>query len=228
MTSTKAPTRLVAEEKSVSIRSVEFSPDDVAYSARSTRVDYDRVKRVFIAMLQKAYKETDSRKVNGLAAAWGISLNNESLRNIDGRFVQYAENKMTYLELLSLLGTQDSLALKGSDRIAVGKEFISVARIARAFAPENINFLKRVPKRGNFTNLGDGSLPDEYKFPFAPYGLSDSELAKNKNAFESFFKSLDDRVSIAYSQGWVKDLQKNQKRSWVQDFASYCEFRKVG
>jgi len=209
--------------------------ESLEYSKRSEPVNYVEIKTAAVALLGKKF-----------AFAWGVSLNLESLRKIDGRFVKIGEERQTYEEMLTLLQGQGSNAMREgiadpSRRIEIAKKVVTPSRLARAFAIDTIAFLKKKPGASPFKAMGEAAakasgakMPKEYFFLNAIYGLNEDQITKYDAVFLAFFLAFDQIIDNAVAEGWQKDARGNvvepssstasSKRSWEEAYEDFKNF----
>lgn len=203
---------------------VNVDDEGISYSVRSVAVDYLFIKARFIELMKILFP--DGVVATGLCKAWGYSLNNESLRNINGRCVAYKGQECTYEHLLSCLAQQEEMsALTRENAILAGKSVVTVSRIARAYAVENRAFLKKHPNFCRFPVDVRGELSEEFGFPNIMYACALTELTSKYDALHTFYENWQNVINQAYAKGYVINAAK--RRDWVEEFESYVKFMRM-
>lgn len=209
--------------------------DSLEYSKRSEPVNYKEIKDAAVTLLGKKF-----------AFAWGVSLNLESLRKIDGRFVKVGEERQTYEEMLTKLQGQGSNAMREgiadpSKRIEIAKKVVTPSRLARAFAIDTIMYLKKKPGASPFKAMGEAAIkasgvkmPKEIFFLNSIYGLNEDQITKVDEGLMAFFLAFDQIIDNAVAEGWQKDARGNvvepnsstasSKRSWAEAYEDFKNF----
>lgn len=169
------------------------------------------------------------------ATAWAISLNTQGLKNFDGRVVKIGSTVSKYSELLARIAAYNlknglsSTSPGAGARVTLGKEAVSVARWAKAGAPETIAYLKGTPAAVSLDKTIYGELPAHFAFLNSPYGMPDEILLSLFPALMEIYSKFDATIATAYANGWAKGevAGAGKRRSWVEEFMSYCLFRGI-
>lgn len=107
------------------------------------------------------------------------------------------------------------------------KRMVSVTRICRAFAATVIFLISKskinLPPDTEH-DAKEAGLPIKYAFIDAPYGMSDEELNKNKDAFRKFCMAFNSSVRNAWNSGNM-DTKTGVERDHAIEFDNYMKWR---
>jgi hypothetical protein len=194
----------------------------ISYTVRSLPVTYSSIKDKFIVLMSNGFQNAEIAK--GMCLAWGITLNNEGLRGLNGRSVEYNGEEMSYATLLEVLKSQDEYKeLDYAQRKQYSKTTVTISRIARAYAPENREVIKLEPEVSTIADSVRVDLPKELAFPNGMYACTKDELKLYEREFKVFYKNWQDIINNAVSKNWIKK-NGNEVRDWVTTFETYVDF----
>lgn len=190
-----------------------------SYSLRSEPVDYSQIAKDSMEVLSPL-----------VAKGWAISLNLEGLKKKDARYIKIGSEVHTYDDLLNRI--QHANKTKGyssgvvEKRIDTGKKALTVGRLARAFARVTISYLQRNKAANHFPASMSPDLPVQFRFLNAPYGMTNAELRDHAQALFLFYTNWDALIESAYLKSYIKtESSVSTRRSWVDDFKNYLQFR---
>jgi hypothetical protein len=194
----------------------------ISYSVRSVPVSYSSIKDKFIVLMSNGMKNKEIAE--GICLAWGIALNNEGLKGLNGRTVEFEGQEHTYVSLLDVLKSQEEYdELDYSQRKQHSKTSVTIARIARAYAPENREVIMIEPECCTIPESVRGRLPKELAFPNGMYACTVDELKKYKDEFTVFYQNWQLLIQNAVGKNWIKK-NGNEIRDWVSAFETYYDF----
>jgi len=193
-------------------------------SSRTEAVDYKQVAKDAITILGS----------KDIVVSLGWKLNTRGLNMKAGQFVRAGDITMTTEQILEKLQAQEGF--KGftdpkSSRIRIGKQVVTISRIARATAKIVILGIKAKkldlgPDCMKIKETSGTALPDHFCFINAPYGMSDEEIKANAADFVKFLTAFQMEIDKAVTSGWVIP-SSTKKRDYVKEFHNYIEFRGI-
>lgn len=217
----------MATKQSATIE-IDFSKLTFACSDRTEAVDYTKIAKNAISILGS--KE--------IVVALGWKLNTRGLKMKDGQFIKVGEIEMTSEQILSKLTAQEGFkkyADPSASRIGIGKEVVTISRIARATAGVVASGIKagklslgpdceKLRELAGITS--EEELPRHYSFLNAAYAMNDAEVAKFVKGFTKFLAAFQTEIDKAVSAGWVK-TNNTKKRDYVKEYMEYIGFRGI-
>lgn len=191
------------------------------FSLRSEPVDYQHIKAKSVELLGKH-----------TAARWAIASNLEGLTPRESKHITDENGNRIYSKhILSKLATQDGHvdydSVSGRSKAKeMGKDIVTIQRLARAFASDTIKYIENHPERKLNTGLEIDGLPKKYQFLNSPWGMSDYEITSHWDNLVKMFSKWNSIMANATSEGWNKP-KNGEKKDYVKVFVDYCRFRGI-